>query len=237
MTLPIISKPVFPRVSVMPGVPILLREASKQLAMQALKLALNKVLWRFIPHTPQWGIFTLDGELLVMPDSIIDIGFRQDHKICNYPVQNNAFNSYNKVAEPFQATVRMIKGSHLKGTELFKVVTGTSDIQGSLERSEFLDAIEQAAKSLDLYIIVTPERSYINCNIISYAYKREQTKGAYQIVVDLTLQEVRQVQAAYSSSDSRPKITNAKDVGATSDVNTGKVQAQPFTPPRQVFSV
>ena len=232
-----IPKLPFPRVPELPGVPLLLRAASRRVLSEELRALADNPGWFVMPGSPQWGVFTLAGDPLVEVDSVLDVGFSQNHKISNYPIQNNAFNSYNKVAEPFQATVRLMKSGSFRSGNVEQSMSGNVESQASRERGDFLDAIDQAAKSLDLYIVVTPERSYINCNITSYSYKREQSKGAYQIVVDLTLQEVRQVQAAYTSSDSRQKITNAKDVGATSNINAGKVQAQPFAVPRPVFSV
>lgn len=233
MALTPILKPPFPSVPELPGVPVLQRQASLKVLSSELRVLTADSRWRISPDAPQWGIFTTQGKLLIEADSVLDIGFKQDHKISSYPIQSNAFNSYNKVAEPFQATVRLMKGGQLKSADLAKSSDGLLENQGMRERGDFLEAIDQASKSLDLYQVVTPERSYLNCNITSYAYRREQNKGAYQIVVDLTLEEVRQVQVSYAATASNSISQDTQDAGAIPTVMTGKVQAQPYSAPPQ----
>lgn len=238
MPLIAIPKAAFPNVPQMPGVPVLPRSPG-QPVLQTLELQVpvDNSLWQMPPAPAQWGIFSLDGRLLVEADSVLDVGFKLEHKVASYPVQDNAFNSYNKIAEPFQATVRLVKGSQLRSVDSSSPLFGMNDDPATRERGDFLAAIDEACKSLTLYQVVTPERSYLNCNITGYAYRREQNRGAYQIVVELNLQEIRQVEALYAAGYNTSIIKNPKNPAAMPAINTGKVQGQPFSLPPQVVQV
>ncbi len=226
---PVIEKPTFPFVPNMPGVPTLIRPAiGFDDFASVLNGRANDRLWRLTSIDYQWGIFTQEDKLLVEADSVLDLGFKNEQKVANYPMQAGAFSSYNKVAEPYHTTVRLVKGGQLQVAQDRSTDSGTLLSSGYRIRGDFLDIIDKASRSLALYKVVTPEQTYLNCNITSYSYKREQSRGAYQLVVDIELVEVRQVQASYSHSADPQSTRNAKDIGAVPTVNNGKVQGQPL---------
>jgi hypothetical protein len=134
---------------------------------------------------PKWGLF-LNGKTVAEADSVRSIEFRQDSKLSDYPVQKGAFESYNKVASPFDARLQFTKG----GT--------TSD------RAKFLDAIDKAANSLDLYDVTTPEKVYKGANIQRYDYHRTADSGAGLLTVDLWLVEVRETVSAAFGAAKKP---------------------------------
>lgn len=120
---------------------------------------------------PQWGIF-LNGQSVITAESVTGFEFRNDWTISDYPVEGGVFETYDKVLLPFLAKVRFASGSSTQA------------------RSDLLTAIAVAAASFDIYDVVTPEFTYIGCNISHYDYRREAQKGLGLIVVDVWLSQV-----------------------------------------------
>lgn len=148
---------------------------------------------------PQWGLFR-GGKSVAQADSVRSVEYRQDSKLSDYPQQKGAFESYNKVATPFDARLQLSKG-------------GTTT-----DRKAFLDAIDAAAAGLDLYDVVTPEKVYKNANIQRYDYRRTADSGVGLLTVDLWLVEVRETVAV--------GFTNSKEASGASLLNLGAVQGQ-----------
>jgi len=226
----IIPKPPFPNVPKAPGVPQLARSnlfPASPGPVIGLALALGK-LWQSIFAQPQWGIYktnppnTKDASGIetvtivakrtpvVVPDSFGEFAYRNEWAVSDFPVQEGAFANYDKVSQPFEIMVRLYKG-------------GTKEA-----RKKFLDSIEAIAGTLDLYDIVTPEKSYVGVNVMRYEVTRRGARGAYFLSeVDLYFREIRTVTAAYTST--AVTTQNAQNPSAQSVTNTGSVQAQPTT--------
>ena len=235
MALPTIPKPSFPNVPDLPGVPALPRSPNFPPAAASVLGLVEGAIWKALTTTPIWGIYTsgavtsqtfLDKLKAALPqigvagfvlnpasnvpglvaqaDSVVDFGYRNEARISNFPVQAGSFANYNKVASPFEVMIRMTKGGTLA------------------DRTTFLAAIETASKSLDLYDVVTPEKTYINSNIQGYSYRREARNGANLIIVDLIILEIRQVTAQYSTVSTK----NSSLSSAVPPTNVGKIQAQ-----------
>lgn len=66
--------------------------------------------------------------------------------------------------------------------------------------------------------------SYINYSIERYTYARRSSKGATLLMVEVSLKEIRQVQASFTTAP----ITNPQNPASTSQVNSG--MTQPSTP-------
>lgn len=225
----LIPKPKFPNVPKLPGVPQLARSLQFPPApapVLGLALALGK-LWQSIFAQPQWAIYksipagTQDASdstptvtvaaqrvPVVVPDSFGEFSYRNESSVSDFPVQDGAFASYDKVANPFEIVVRMYKG-------------------GSKEaRKKFLDSIQAIAGTLDFYDIVTPERAYLNVNVTRVEISRRGAGGAYFLSeVDLFFREIRTVTASYSTTATETQ--NAQNPSAAPVVNTGTVQPQP----------
>lgn len=225
----IIPKLPFPNVPKLPGVPQLARSnlfPAAPAPIIALGLALGK-LWQSIFAQPQWAIYkanppqTKDADdgletvtvvgsrsPVVKPDSFGEFGYRNEWSVSDYPVQDGKFYSYDKVANPFEISIRMYKG-------------GTKEA-----RKKFLDSIEAIAGTLLLYDIVTPEKTYLNVNVTRFEVARRGAGGAYFLSeVDLFFREIRSVTATYSTTSTTTQ--NAQNPSADPVVNTGTVQAQP----------
>ena len=119
-----------------------------------------------------WGIY-LANTKVIEPDSIVALDYRREWRLADYPMEQGAFQSYNKVAVPFDVRLRMTKG-------------GKFDVRG-----DFLDAVEKIAKTLDSYDIVTPDQIYTSVNIVSLGYSRTSNKGLGLISVDIGLRQIR----------------------------------------------
>lgn len=167
---------------------------------------------------PQWGIF-LSGQSQVEADNVVGFEFRKDWVISDYPVEDGAFQSYDKVETPFDARVQFSCG-------------------GSLDtRTGFLQSIETIAGDLNLYDVVTPTKTYQSCNITHYDYRQTARNGVGLMVVDVYLEQVRNTATAAfsqaaSNSNTAPAPTKTpapKAPSAQPQKNGGTKQAQPLS--------
>ena len=137
------------------------------------------------PSASAWGIY-LTGTAIpaLTADSVVSIEFKGEWRISDYPQEQGAFQSYNKVTVPFDARVMLAKG----GTEA--------------DRAAFLEALDSIATatnadgSLAVYDVVTPERTYIGASVQRYDYRRTSREGVGLIVADVWLSQVRTAAAA-----------------------------------------
>lgn len=225
-------KPQFPNVPKLPGVPQLLRSSNFPAGPPPVlgqALALGR-LWQSLFTQTQWAIYKhqkpTTGEPVkggvpevivvaqrvpvVTPDSFIDFNYRSESLISDYPVQDGGFASYDKIASPFETSVRMSKGGTKQG------------------RKAFLDQIDAILDTLDLYDIVTPEKTYLAVNVLRYEVARKGNRAAYFFSeVDLYFREIREVSATYSTTSL--VIANPQDSSAASLQNAGTLQPQPTT--------
>lgn len=202
---------LYPDVPFVRGVPQLRRSPTAQ-QIQILAFATAAItgrLWHSTQQAPKWGIFNSQNRPVCEPDSVLDFGYRNEYRVSDFPVQQGAFASYNKVASPFEIVVRLSKSSDLEG------------------RAQFLRQIDDALKTLDLYYVLTPERGYQNVNLLRYEVTRRGNQGAYFLTdVDVYFREIRQVAAQYSTSAAATQ--NAQQPSAVPAVNQGVVQPAPL---------
>ena len=216
----------FPNVPKLPGVPAIPRSAKFPPAARVDLGLLQGALWRIFQVQNQWGIFDSKGKPLADPrrfqglagDLLNTLGgttvstgamdYSKETKVADFPVERGGFASYNKVETAAEPVVTLC-------------MTGSES-----DRKKFLDAIDKATKSTDLYSVVTPEVTYIDYSIERYNYQRRSSKGATLLIVDISLKEVRQVSAQYAQSNKNSQVGDTKEAGATPQVDSGKVQAQ-----------
>lgn len=222
----------FPNVPKLPGVPQLPRLPGFTSVPPILGAAAAVgALWRAIFVTPQWGIFkqvpepapdaegiptvTVVSRLtpIITPDSIQDFSYRNEYDIADFFVQDGSFATYNKVAQPYETSVRMTKGG------------------SKSDRAQFLQQIEDILATTDLYSILTPEKTYLNVNPYRFELTRRGAKGAYFLTeVDLFFKEIRSVTAQYTTT--APTTQNAQDPSAQPVQNDGTVNGDtPANPP------
>ncbi len=204
----------FPNVPDSPGVPLIPRSPNfPPLAGIGLGV-LEGIIWRSFQIDSRWGIFDSKGNAVGNPQNLIlesvglgstlstkSVEFTKETRVSDFPLEKGGFASYNKVEMPATPTVVLC-------------VSGRESA-----RQAFLNDIDKACKSTDLYSVVTPEITYTNYAIEKYNYQRRSEKGCTLLQVEIALKEVREVSA---------KLTKAtpKQPDASPQVDNGKVQAQ-----------
>ena len=157
-----------------------------------------------IKNAVQWGIFYPDGITPALsPDSIVSVELRTDRRISDYPQEQGAFASYNKVYVPYSARVRMTKAGSVAA------------------RSQFLAALESIKNDTNLYTLVIPEITYRSCNVVHYDFLRRAQTGANMLIVDVWVEEV--------SESLTQTFTNTAAPSGASQQSIGPVQAQAAT--------
>jgi hypothetical protein len=120
-----------------------------------------------------WGLFDSNGQAVITPDSFLGVEYRNSTRISNYPLERGAFESYNKVNNPFDLIVGMSCGGDIA------------------QRADFLATAKALAQSMDLYTLVTPEEVFESVNIERYDYARKVHNGAGLILINFYLTEIR----------------------------------------------
>lgn len=228
----LIPKPPFPNVPNLPGVPQVRRAAGALAATVAPVLgtaAAIGALWRALFTRPVWGVYKQEPETetqdgietvtvvgdqrpVVSADSVLDFGYENESDLANYPVQDGSYASYNEVNLPPEISVRLSKG----GSEA--------------DRTEFLNQIHGLFATLQLYKIITPERTYSRVRPLRFEMTRRERKGAYFLTeVDLYFREIRTVTAQYTTTSVTTQ--NARNASAAPVNNRGTVNGQPVTSP------
>jgi hypothetical protein len=165
----------FPDVPVAPGVPNINRSAYGIAVLTGIFAGLSKYgIKDPFDTTANWQITDANGAPVILPDSVISFEYKKDNKVSDYPVENGSFSSYNKVTSPFDARIIM-------------TCTG----QGQMSREAFIKAIEDMQKSLNLYTIITPDKSYASVNLESHNYKRTSSNGVRLLAVECIFSEIR----------------------------------------------
>lgn len=176
----------YPNVPNLPGVPALSRSNNAQFVAAGLT-----ILGEILPlglFGQKWGIVANGGSAALTPDSFIDFEYREEAKIPIYPLQNGAFQSYNKVGLPYD--IRL---------------TVTCSGNGKMSKGAFIQGIDKLLTGLTLVDIVTPDATYKNTNLIHVDYRRDATNGATLLIAQLWFQWVRVV--------SNPTVPTAQPSG------------------------
>lgn len=150
---------------------------------------------------PIWGIF-VDSELLIEPDSIVALDYHREWTVADFQMEKGAFNTYDKVAKPFDLRLRMTKGGN------------------ELTRGAFIKDIETVGESLVLVDVVTPDRTYLGCTIAGIGYQQTAKNGVGVITFDVALRQVRETASSAMSADV------VQDPGSADSENGGTVQPQ-----------
>jgi hypothetical protein len=216
--------PTFPDVPKAPGVPPVFR-APTQPVFTARLLIADAVTVLGMFAGPQWGIFTTGGQPFAIPDSVVSVDYRKEWRISDYPVERGGFQSFDKVATPFDVRVRFATSG--SNSSIFGDI-GTLLTGGNFtSRSDFLAQVDLAATSLDLFTVVTPDATYPSVNIVHYDYRRERQNGVGIILVDVWCEEVRVTATT--------QFSNTKSPEGAANQSGGTVQPQSPTPEQQSF--
>ena len=199
----------FPNIPNAPGVPALPRDPNA--IIDSVLLLAADALGLFSTTNQQWGLFK-DGLPVVVADSVVSFDYRQDWTISTYPLEEGAFESYDKVQTPFD--VRL------------KFVTGGSEA----DKETFLASVADAAATLDLFDAVTPEAIYTSVNVVHQDYRRDKERVG-MIVVDVWCKEVR---VTATSAFGNTNGTQNANGGATTTTNISVRTGSQITAPKSV---
>jgi len=163
---------------------------------------------------PQWGLFQ-DGLPVVTADNVLAFEFRQDRRISKYPVEQGAFESYNKVTVPYDVRLQFSSGGSIAN------------------RQALIDSVDAIIDSTDTFDAVTPEKVYLSVNPVHQSIRRTSRAGAGLVVIDLYCEQIRVTTSQQFASSQAPSTTQS---GSTSNVegvvsirNTGSIN-QPQSP-------
>lgn len=147
-----------------------------------------------------WGLVNEFGVPVLLADNVLGISYNSASTIANAPIERGSFASYNKVASPAQAVVQMSKGSG-----------------GALGRGAFLAQLQTYEGSTLKFHVITPEILHRNMCITGLDYARSASEGLQLIVVNVQLEEVREVGVLYS-------LEEVKNPSDAENVDSGEVQ-------------
>ncbi len=153
----------------------------------------------------QWGILNSEGisftgfgaSLIGAVQSMYSLNYNKQMAVADFPVEQGGFASYNKVEMPANPII------------VLNFMGNVSD------REQFINAIDVATKSTDLYTIITPEITYVNYTIEKYNYSRSAARGKTLISIQLYLKEIRQV------SQQNPNNSGGAINGSNNPTNSG----------------
>jgi hypothetical protein len=149
-----------------------------------------------------WGIY-FGGVPVIIADNVVKVQYRQQWSISDFPVEQGAFASYDKVQIPYDARISFTTGG------------------SAANRAATLASVAAVAGDTNLYDVVTPEAVYLSCNIVHYDYSRRSNEGLGLLKVDIWLLEVREAVSA--------AMSNTQDPSGASQQNGGTVQTVPAT--------
>lgn len=192
----------FPNVPAVPGVPAIARSVTVPTSLTGLVGLASEILADFLGS--QWGIYDDSGAPALLPDSFLEVHYKNDERQSDYPLEAGSFASFNKVNTPYDCRVKMSIGSDI------------------VTRTAFLALCDAMLKSTNLYTVITPERSYQNASVVNTMYGRTRRDGVTMIIVELWFQEVRTTALMLLPTTAQPD-----GAGTTND---GQVQAFPVAP-------
>jgi hypothetical protein len=206
----------FPNVPIAPGVPPVARSAVSAISsIQGVVAMVSSDLGLVFGSPavqPLWGVFDATTLKSVLnADSFLSFRGKGATKLVDFPIQNGAFNTYDKVRIPGTVTLRISK-------------SGTVS-----DRAALLAQVNALLASITLYSVVTPEQTYTNMNMEDFELVRDDQRGAFFFTqLDLNFREIRPVTAVYTTTTSAPDLSNAQAPAAQPPANLGNVA--PGTP-------
>lgn len=189
----------FPNIPNVPGVPLLARSFTVPTVDSLINSAASQILG-LVFGTVVWGVYDQGGLPALVPDTFLDVDFKNGANVPTYPIENGGFGTYNKINTPYDCKVKMAIGSD------------------EFTRNQFLDACATMLNSVDFYSVVTPEKTYLNATLQNYAYRREtRNGGTSMLIVDLWFLEIRT-----NVSDVAPVPADASSFDA---ISGGQIQS------------
>lgn len=172
------------------------------------------------PPRPIYAIVNSETfEPLTVPDSWGEFAPRFESQTSDYPVEQGAFATYNKVRRPTAVAVTLVK-------------TG-SDVA----RFTWFAAIQQAEvqSPTTLYTLISPQGVYIDYTILSMAYEVRPDRGSNMLFLTIQFVQIPQIP---SSDDAKTNVQEPKSgivdrigqvyTNAANSVQTALINARDF---------
>lgn len=157
----------------------------------------------------EWTIADENGNSLVTFQSFISCEVADEGEVLKMPTEQGGFAAYNKIAEPIRIRVNLA----LQGDD--------ADMQAALV---VLKALKEGVQTFSL---VTPTMEYRSLTLESFNYARKREDGLKVCYVELSLVEVREVEAQYTETKRRPlSRKKVKNADCASKQAQGNVTAQ-----------
>ena len=242
MPFPNVTLPSVWDIPVAVGVPALLGQSIGAGASASASTALAGVVqsWAIEQTAKKWGIFNSSNANVLSAAHVHGVEYETSYAIANAPLEDGAFVSYNKVKAPFNARVTLLcdgseTGSSSIVSQIQKMFSLANDTSGNGQimsqissaisgqpsadlavRQSFIASLEALVADTNLYSVVTPERTYINANIVGYRLRRSPEAGINLVMAEVAIQEVqRRASAGY---------TNTRTPQGSQTVQNGTVQ-------------
>lgn len=166
------------------------------------------------PLASDWAIHAAgSGAVIIIPDTVEKFEFRGEQRVADYPMEQGAFASYNKVAQPFEIRMVLVC-SGLNYAQRAINALGLNLGQSFMQKVDFLTTLDYMLTTTDLFDIVTPDKLYPNASMEHYDYRREARNGATMLIVEAWFREVRvKASAVYTNSNS-PSAADPVSLGA-----------------------
>ena len=154
-----------------------------------------------------YGIFDpLTGGTVLDYDTFVEVKYEDKFKVSDFPVEQGAFATYNKVRHAAVSHVRLAI---------------TDD---PARRGAFIVGLATLAASTRTVNIVTQDATYLNQTLESYAIVRAPQHGWGKVIADLAFIEVREVFATYANAK-LPGANGAKGAGQVAPTASNFFQA------------
>lgn len=171
-----------------------------------LETVLDETLYYIVPQN---GSGSLIGFSRVMSLEVV-----ADGKVVATPIAQNSFASYNKVMEPGNIKATLA----LEGED--------AQLQSAI------DTLMELRDSTDLVDFITPFGGYFGNTLEKFSYQQAAENGTNVLYVDVSLVEIREVEAQYTDAKAPKPITpkQAKKPGNASPQQRGNQQPKAKDP-------
>lgn len=178
--------------------------------------------WTTNHEAQRWGIFDSDHKSIATVSRVLGMDYDNHYSVPSAPLTDGSFASFNKVKDPYTSRVMLVCDGTESGSSSvlsqLKALVGVGAASGNHVRASFLNALDTVVADTKLYSVVTPEKTYVNANIVGVRWRRDSRQGVTMLVAEVSLQEIRTTGTLLYSSTKTP-------AGATMMAN-GTVQAQ-----------
>lgn len=156
----------------------------------------------------KYGIYKY-GKPMLEVDTITEITVDNQSQISDFPVEQGAFRSYNKIALPSSYTLEMLKTNSLLGARKTDVINtlqamlrptkwgygetarDSGDDNSLVNLNDFFGVPILSGDGIEFVDVVTPSKTYTNVQVESFSVTETNEEGN-KLVIKVMLKEVMQ---------------------------------------------